>query len=64
MPQIFKGPLFPHRKSKRSNEVLASDPVAHGNINEEDFTNQKTGRPTRKDLEMQRKRKESKDIDE
>jgi hypothetical protein len=65
MPPIsryFKGPLFaPHRKVKPSTETLASSPVAHGNIDEEDFLSKRTGRPTRKDLDMQRKDKEGKD---
>ena len=61
MPPIFKGPLFSHRKSKRPNETLTAFPVARGVVDEEDFLNQKAGRPTRKDLEMQRKSKEGKE---
>lgn len=59
---FFKGPTFysPSNRARALNSPTAL-PVAHGNIDEEDFTNQKAGRPTRKSLEMQRKRKESKD---
>lgn len=56
--RLFKGPLFPHRTSKRPQPLNAADPVARGVIDEEDFTNRKAGRPTRKDLEAQRRGKE------
>lgn len=57
---IFKGPLFPRRKAKKPTETFASDPVAHGNIDEQDFSAQRAGRPTR-DEAKQRKSKESKE---
>ena len=55
--RLFKGPLFPS-KAKRPQPLNAADPVGRGVIDEEDFTNREAGRPTRKDLEMQRKSKE------
>jgi hypothetical protein len=58
--RFFKGPLFPRSKAKKPTETFADSPVGRGVINEEDFTNQKAGRPTRKDLELQRKSKEVK----
>jgi len=61
MPEpMFKGPLFPS-KAKRPRSLNASAPIARGVIDEEDFIDQRSGRPTRKDLEMQRKRKEIKE---
>ena len=58
--RLFRGPLFPG-KSGNIKVTLTGSPVAHGNIDSEDFTNRKAGRPTRKDLEAQRKRKEGKE---
>ena len=57
--RFFKGPMF-HSPSNRA-RALTALPVAHGVIGEDDFLNQKLGRPTRKDLELQRKSKEGKE---
>jgi hypothetical protein len=55
--RLFKGPLFlPSNHARALHEPLnAADPVAHGNIDEEDFLNRKAGRPTRKDMEATKK---------
>src|SRR2546430_15723629 len=36
MPNIFKGPMFPSPRSRRTPDITAL-PVAHGVINETDF---------------------------
>jgi len=58
--RLFKGPLFPSRRNTKPTRTLTDLPVGRGNIDESDFLNEKSGRPTRKDLDMQRKCKENK----
>jgi len=64
MPNIFKGPLFPPSRARRTPDITAR-PVAHGVINETDFEESVRARlfmgRRRKSKEETKKVEESKD---
>lgn len=62
MSPIFKGPIFVyHRTAAKRQRSLTALPVAHGVVNEQDFLEQRSGRPTRDVVKQGKDREQDND---